>query len=108
MFGNKRDKQENPSPRAVTPASSSSNGIGTLIGASARLVGDLFFAGQLRIDGRLEGTIRAEGDGESRLVVSEQAEVVGDIEVPIAIINGSVTGNVRATKQLIVQEHVVC
>ena len=72
--------------------------IDTLIGPKARFVGDLVFEGTLRIDGTLEGTIKATN--EATLILSESARIKGEIEVPNVKIHGIVQGNVRASKSL--------
>lgn len=78
--------------------------IDTLIGARAEIVGDLVFSGGLRIDGRIKGNIRCAGDGTSMLIVSEQAVVTGDIDVPHMVVNGIIKGNVRALEHIELQE----
>ncbi len=72
--------------------------IDTLIGPKARFVGDLVFEGTLRIDGVVEGTIKAANDAQ--LILSESARVKGEIEAPHVKIHGTVEGNVRASKSL--------
>ncbi len=74
--------------------------IDTLIGPKARFVGDLVFEGTLRIDGTLEGTIKAGNDAQ--LILSESARVKGEIEVPNVKIHGTIEGNVRAAKSLVI------
>ena len=69
------------------------NTIDTLIGAKAELKGDIAFSGGLRIDGKLKGNIMAKGAGNSTLVLSENAEIVGNVAVPHKIFNGRVKGN---------------
>ena len=78
--------------------------IDTLIGARAEITGDLVFSGGLRIDGRVKGNIRCAGDGTSMLIVSEQAVVTGDIDVPHIVINGIIKGNVHAIEHIELQE----
>lgn len=79
------------------------NTIDTLIGARTELKGDIVFSGGLRIDGKLKGNITARGDGNSTLVLSENAEVVGNVTVPYVISNGSIKGTVRAAERLELQ-----
>lgn len=76
--------------------------IETLIGSHARFVGELDFEGAVRIDGRFEGNIRSKNEGT--LVVSVNAEIKGEVDVPHLILHGTVTGNVRASKSLQVGE----
>jgi cytoskeletal protein CcmA (bactofilin family) len=79
------------------------NTIDTLIGARTELKGDIVFSGGLRIDGKLKGNITAKGDGNSTLVLSENAEVVGNVTVPYVISNGAIKGTVRAVERLELQ-----
>jgi len=72
--------------------------IDTLIGAHAKFKGELAFEGTVRIDGKFEGNISSTEDGT--LIISETAEVQGEIRVPNLLLYGTVRGNVRATKSL--------
>jgi cytoskeletal protein CcmA (bactofilin family) len=76
--------------------------IETLIGSHARFAGELDFEGAVRIDGRFEGNIRSKNEGT--LVVSVNAEIKGEVDVPHLILHGTITGNVRASKSLQVGE----
>jgi len=79
------------------------NTIDTLIGARTELKGDISFSGGLRIDGKLKGNITAKGDGNSTLVLSENAVVVGNVTVPHIITNGTIKGTVRASERIELQ-----
>lgn len=79
------------------------NTIDTLIGAKTDLKGDVVFSGGLRIDGKVRGNITAKGEGNSTLVLSENAAVTGNVTVPHIITNGSIKGNVRATERVELQ-----
>lgn len=79
------------------------NTIDTLIGARTELKGDLIFSGGLRIDGRLKGNVTAKGDGNSTLILSENASIVGNVTVPHIIVNGTIKGTVRATERIELQ-----
>lgn len=79
------------------------NTIDTLIGVKTEIKGDITFAGGLRVDGKVEGGITAQGDGGSTLVLSEHAEIIGDIEVPHMIVNGRIKGNVHCAQRIELQ-----
>lgn len=79
------------------------NTIDTLIGARTELKGDLTFSGGLRIDGRLKGNVTAKGDGNSTLILSENALIIGNVTVPHIIVNGTIKGTVRATERIELQ-----
>lgn len=77
-----------------------SSKIDTLIGQSIELDGDLNFSGGLHLDGRVNGNVTAENGSNSVLVVSEQGQISGDVNVPYAVINGTIKGNVYASEKL--------
>lgn len=79
------------------------NTIDTLVGAKTELKGDITFTGGLRIDGKVRGNITAKGDANSTLVLSENAVVTGNVNVPHIITNGSIKGNVRAVERIELQ-----
>jgi cytoskeletal protein CcmA (bactofilin family) len=79
------------------------NTIDTLIGVQTEIRGDLTFSGGLRIDGKVRGNVSARGEDNSTLVLSENAEVAGDVTVPHMIVNGRIQGNVIASERLELQ-----
>lgn len=79
------------------------NTIDTLIGARTELKGDLTFTGGLRIDGKLKGNVTAKGEGNSTLILSENALIIGNVTVPHMIVNGTIKGTVRATERIELQ-----
>ena len=86
-----------------TPTEKPCNTIDTLIGAKTDLKGDIVFTGGLRVDGKVRGNIIAKGDGNSTLVLSENATVTGNVTVPHIITNGTIKGNVRAAERIELQ-----
>jgi len=85
-----------------TRTASENQHIDTLIGAHSSFTGELAFEGAVRIDGRFEGNIRS--DKEGTLIVSQGAEVTGEVHVPNLILHGLIKGNVHASKSLKVGE----
>ena len=77
--------------------------IDSLIGAGTVVNGNVTFAGGLRIDGKVHGNVIAAPGEPSTLVISEQAEVDGEIRVSHVVINGKVTGPVLADGYLELQ-----
>lgn len=86
-----------------TPNEKPCNTIDTLVGARTELKGDLTFTGGLRIDGKLKGNVTAKGDGNSTLILSENALIIGNVSVPHIIINGTIKGTVRAAERIELQ-----
>jgi cytoskeletal protein CcmA (bactofilin family) len=88
--------------RAVTESESLARDIkdGTLsgfVGSSSAITGEANFKAMLRIDGHFSGRITSEG---GTLIVSAGGQVDANIEVAVAIINGSVNGDIIATKRI--------
>ena len=57
----------------------------------------------MRIDGAVQGDVRANPDAPSILVISETATVVGEVHADHVIINGAVQGPVCARVMLELQ-----
>lgn len=76
--------------------------IDTLIGAGTSIIGDISFSGGLHVDGEIKGNVRADGTA-GVLIVSENAQIQGEVDVAHAIINGTVVGPVRSSDFLELQ-----
>jgi cytoskeletal protein CcmA (bactofilin family) len=66
------------------------NGEVTIVGAGARLEGNVVSAGSLRIDGQVKGQINADGD----VTLSPQSQVDADIRAQNVSVAGKFKGNV--------------
>ena len=77
--------------------------IDSLIGAGTVVNGNVSFTGGLRIDGHVHGNVVAANGEPSTLVISEQAEVDGEIRVSHVVVNGKVSGPVIANDYLELQ-----
>ncbi|CAM5393392.1 bactofilin family protein [Rhodanobacter lindaniclasticus] len=71
----------------------------SLVARGTVIRGDLSFSGALHLDGRIEGTVLAEGD-DAMFTLSEHGEVQGEVRVPQAVINGHITGDVHVSVRL--------
>jgi cytoskeletal protein CcmA (bactofilin family) len=67
------------------------NGEVTIVGAGARLEGNVVSAGNLRIDGQVKGQINAEGD----VALSPQSQVEADIRAQNVSIAGRFKGSIQ-------------
>jgi cytoskeletal protein CcmA (bactofilin family) len=76
------------------------NRIDTLIGAGTRIEGNVQFSGGLRVDGEIVGNVVAVPGQPSTLVLSEHGQVKGEVDVTHLVVNGQVTGPVRASEYL--------
>ena len=72
------------------------NSIDTLIGVDTRIEGDIHFMGGLRVDGAIRGNVSEPNASPSTLILSEHGRVEGAINASKIVINGKVTGPVKA------------
>lgn len=77
--------------------------IKSLVAVGTRIEGDVLFGEGMRIDGAVNGDIRAHAEQPSMLVISETARVEGVIHAEHVIINGCVVGPVHASELLELQ-----
>jgi len=77
--------------------------IDSLIGANTVIGGDLNFSGGLRIDGQVNGNVIATPGKPSTLVLSEHAQVNGEVSVTHLVVNGTISGQVSASEYLELQ-----
>ena len=79
------------------------NSIECLIGAGTTIEGNITFAGGLRVDGRVRGDVIATDGKPGTLVLSEHAQIEGEIRVSHVVINGTVVGPVHAAEYVELQ-----
>ena len=89
MFGSNNNKPQNR--------------IDCLIGAGTTIEGNITFAGGLRVDGRVRGDVIAVDGKPGTLVLSEHAQIEGEIRVSHVVINGTVIGAVHAAEYVELQ-----
>jgi cytoskeletal protein CcmA (bactofilin family) len=78
--------------------------IKSLIAEGTSITGDIKFTEGLRIDGKVVGSVEADAEQPSILVISEAAVVeAGTVRADHVIINGTVKGPVHATELLELQ-----
>jgi cytoskeletal protein CcmA (bactofilin family) len=77
--------------------------IDSLIGAGTSIDGDLNFSGGMRIDGQVNGNVVAAQGKPSTLVLSEHAQVNGEVNVTHLVINGAISGSVFASEYMELQ-----
>ena len=71
----------------------------SLIATGTVVRGDMMFSGVLHLDGRIEGSVLAQGT-DAVFTLSEHGHVQGEIHVPHAVINGHVQGDVHVSERL--------
>jgi cytoskeletal protein CcmA (bactofilin family) len=98
IFGRKTSKDDADMAKDTNGAQSRDNVI-SIIGPGMRVVGDCETDGTLRIEGTVDGTVRA---GKA-VVIGKDGVVNGDVATQDAIIGGRVTGAVIAESRLELQ-----
>jgi cytoskeletal protein CcmA (bactofilin family) len=90
------------SPRAVTESESLARDIkeGTLsgfVGNGTVLTGEATFKAMLRVDGHLSGRVHSDS---GTLIIGTNGQVDADIQVAVAVIHGTVNGDIIASQRL--------
>ena len=74
----------------------SQNSIETLVGVDTQINGDVHFSGGLRVDGVIRGDVSEPNASPSTLILSENGSIEGSVTASKIVINGKVTGTVKA------------
>jgi len=103
MFSKTKEPETAPTYQpAAPPKRAPRNGVASVISAELIVRGTLISAGDVQVDGKVDGDIRAAG-----LVIGEKAIIVGDVYAEEATVRGRVEGSIRARKvQLCATCHV--
>lgn len=72
----------------------------SLIARGTTIRGDVEFSGALHLDGCIDGAVLAADDGNAVFTLSAEGQVIGEVRVPNAVVNGTVKGNIVATERL--------
>lgn len=99
MLGKSKNTPEESRTSMVKPEAPTGDAAISLIAPGMKIVGDCETDGTIRVEGKIEGIIRA---GKS-VVVGRSGEVVGDIFTQDAVISGKVNGNIAAESRLELQ-----
>lgn len=67
-----------------------------LIGEGTRIEGDVFAAGDIRVDGQLKGDLQST----ARLVIGPTGQIEGQVKCVFAEVIGSLKGDIQATETL--------
>ena len=79
------------------------NGIDSLIGGRTRIEGNVFFTGELRLEGTVHGNVSALPEERGRLVVGGPARIDGEVAAPRIEVHGTINGQVIAFETLELQ-----
>ena len=77
---------------SAAPRGAAAEGSISIIGPGMRIVGDLTTDGTVRVEGSIEGRVRA-GKG---VVIGKDGEVLGDVEAEEAVVGGRIRGTLTA------------
>lgn len=99
MIGRHKATSEEQRKPMVKPEQNPNEAAITLVAAGTKIVGDCETDGTIRVEGRVEGTLKA---GKS-IVVGRTGEVIGDIITQDCVISGRVSGNIVAESRLELQ-----
>jgi cytoskeletal protein CcmA (bactofilin family) len=72
----------------------------TLISRATKVIGDVYFTGELQLEGKVTGNIIAEDEKDAKLVIADTGLVEGEIRAPVVIVNGKVVGNIYSSRHL--------
>lgn len=84
------------SARAAQPAGTAH----TLVSHQTEIIGDLRFAGELIVEGRIRGNVFADDESGAILRLADGGVIEGEVWVPVAVINGLVKGDLHCARQL--------
>ena len=103
MFSKTKEPEVVPPPAPVAqPKRPQPTDVPSVISAELIVKGTLISAGDVQVEGKIDGDIRAAG-----LVVGEKAIIIGDIYAEEAVVRGRVEGSIRARRvQLCATCHV--
>lgn len=92
FLGGSKDKgakSESVSLQVVDPRDADGH---CMITGNLQIRGDVYFSGQLRVDGRIDGKVSVFEGGKGQLVVSKGAVINGPVSVTAALVDGTVNG----------------
>lgn len=76
------------------------NMVETLIGPRVVIRGDVHFSGGLYVEGRIIGKVIAEDGEPAVLTIAQKGWVEGEVQVPVVVIGGQLTGDVHASERV--------
>lgn len=71
-----------------------------LITGNLQIRGDVYFSGQLRVDGRIDGKVSVFEGGRGQLIVSKGAVINGPIYANTVLVDGTINGPMDVEEKL--------
>ncbi len=101
IFNSKRTRNQ---PFEVEDAQAEGH---SFIARNVHLVGDVYFSGSLRIDGRVDGRVAVHAGKKGMLVLSRGSVINGPVKAGNLICDGTIHGEVRVDERVECREHAV-
>ncbi|MEM8920968.1 MAG: polymer-forming cytoskeletal protein, partial [Pseudomonadota bacterium] len=91
---NAKPKTPAPAPDAARrPAAGAARSAPSLISADVKMRGSFESAGEVQIDGQIEGDVKA-----TALTIGDSGAVIGEVEAETVTVRGKVKGTIRSKK----------
>ena len=71
-----------------------------LITGNLQIRGDVYFSGQLRVDGRVDGKVAVFEGGKGQLIVSKGAVINGPVYASSVLVDGTINGPMDVEEKL--------
>ena len=73
---------------------------GSIIGPGTHIAGQVFFSGELYVEGSVHGSVSALSDQAAKLVISDQASIDGEVRVAHLVVAGTINGQVTSSQAI--------
>ena len=73
---------------------------GSIIGPGTHIEGQVFFSGELYIEGSVHGSVCALPDQPATLVISDQARIDGEVRVAHLVVAGTINGQITSAEAI--------
>lgn len=73
---------------------------GSIIGPGMHIEGQVFFSGELYVQGSVHGSICALPDKPAKLVISDQARIDGEVRVAHMVVAGTINGQITSSEAI--------
>ena len=71
----------------------------TIIGQGTEVIGEVRFDGGLHVDGKVVGNVTGGAEQECAITLGAAGVIEGNLDVPYAVLGGTVIGDVRASRR---------
>ncbi|HMG32863.1 MAG TPA: polymer-forming cytoskeletal protein [Blastocatellia bacterium] len=81
----------------MKPMKTNGSSSDSIIGRGVEVTGDLLFAGELQVSGKVTGTLTSQ---DGTLIIEATGEVDAQVDVSVCVIRGKFRGNVKAKSRI--------